>query len=127
MTDLELAELARLVDAATPGPWRWVDGDPRDSELRKLLGSEDRAVLDFGSDEQYYPSAGEEPSNADAALIAAARTALPALVAFARECKEVLREMAEGPGVAVSSDECVGCLRRRGEHTHDCALAALIK
>ena len=62
----------------TPGPWKWRPGqDPEDgytcnTYLDELVSESGGRILWLGSCEQYYPTAGEEPNEADAALIAAA-------------------------------------------------------
>jgi hypothetical protein len=63
----------------TPGPWRW-HCEPQGIDERKwtrcnegqLLGKDDAEVLWLGDGETYYPSRGEEPTEEDAHLIAAA-------------------------------------------------------
>lgn len=76
MSAPDLAALRELLDAATPGPWEWRP-KMRDSEVRDLVHIHDPRlhptnVLKTTED---WP-----PTEADAALIAAAVTALPALL-----------------------------------------------
>lgn len=70
----------------TPGPWKWVEYPNNLNEkgkyemdmpqLKNELGEE---VCNFGSSEQYYPTEGSPPGDADAKLIAAAPDLLEAL------------------------------------------------
>ena len=62
----------------TPGPWWWDDG--KDTEQPKLMAPSGK-VCDFGDREQYYPTAGQPPSDADASLIAES----PVLLAVVEE------------------------------------------
>jgi hypothetical protein len=57
----------------SPGPWRWVyaDGGQIEGPLGRFVDANGEVVCDFGSDTQYYPTAGTEPSDANARLIAA--------------------------------------------------------
>lgn len=104
MTDLDLDRLRALADAATPGPWvdyneradlaadirpMWVVGQMDESGVNWI-----RDIADVGGDDQ---------DAADAAFIAAARTAVPALTARAEAAEaEVERLRAE-------VDRCDGC------------------
>ena len=75
----------------TPGPWRWYEPDD-ETTMAMLVGplfdpnvrysERQHEVCDFGDCEQYYPSNGTEPSDADKALIAAAPDLLAACVRF---------------------------------------------
>ena len=65
----------------TAGPWRWVEssdglktpeGHALYGNLPALVAADGTAICDFGDDEQYYPMAGNAPSDANARLIAAA-------------------------------------------------------
>jgi len=91
------AEWKSLADAATEGPWYW-----RNTQDVYLFGARSRVVMAFnrmgmqraqpvfrGKDDLLYP-AGKENINgfADAAFIAAAREAVPALLADAAEWEE---------------------------------------
>jgi hypothetical protein len=74
----------------TPGPWRWIEA--KGSTNAKLVGVEYDGksgtgrnawelrgeVCDFGDSTQYYPTEGNEPSDADMRLIAAAPELLEA-------------------------------------------------
>jgi hypothetical protein len=79
----------RRVGRHTPGPWEWKDGEYADTpELAAPTGR----VCWFGNDEQYYPTCGEPPNEADMTLIAAAPELLECLRAvellFAPHCKD---------------------------------------
>lgn len=84
---MNLESLRKLCDAATPGPWRlderipeW-DGDGSYSIVVPHLGEQMLA-----DDTRYYPTA---PPTEDARFIAAARTALPLLLAVAEAARGI--------------------------------------
>jgi hypothetical protein len=78
----------------TPGPWHWKDGEEED--MPELVAPTGR-VCWFGNDTQYYPTAGEPPSEADCRLIAAAPDLLQAL----RDLVDVMTGRMEGETVAL--------------------------
>lgn len=86
----------------TPGPWRWVDRssswDYKD-ELPRLESDEGAEVLWLGDNETYYPTAGNRPNEADAALIAAAPELLEALKALLAVVEEDDFDLAMNHGV----------------------------
>ena len=95
---MKLAELKALEAAATPGPWGFVRRThkcvigPRGTGY--ILAAIERKAL-------VYAGRDTGDAEADAALIAAARNALPALIACAKACEQVavLAEYATtGPG-----------------------------
>ena len=75
----------------TPGPWRWYKPD-NDTAMASLVGplfdpkepyfKQQHKVCDFGDCEQFYPTEGTEPSDADKALISAAPDLLAACICF---------------------------------------------
>jgi len=75
----------------TPGPWRWYTPDDGTSNAM-LVGprfdpnatylKREHEVCNFGDREQFYPTDGTEPSDADKALIAAAPDLLAACLRF---------------------------------------------
>lgn len=73
MADIDIDEIERLADAATPGPWGWWP--------HYGIGWEDRGVT-LGLD-----NADESPSD-NQRFVIAARTAVPALVAEVRRLRE---------------------------------------
>lgn len=92
MTDEELAELERLCAAATPGPWYW---NAEDEEMHTTV-----AVREEWPPGEWYDrtivldgvwwntgDAGVRASESDIAFIAAARTALPRLIAEVRRLR----------------------------------------
>jgi hypothetical protein len=91
MADLDLDTLERLHGEATAGPWEAVRESvvmPDGSELPYSDSALIRcACRSIGGLEAYF-------LDADAALIAAARNALPALLAAARERDELRAEVA---------------------------------
>ena len=90
MTQQELDALKALADAATPGPWEvehhsgiLVDGVP---STCAVLTSQEYDMASFGDDLQGY---------FDAAFIAAARAAVPALIAEVERLREELDDYAD--------------------------------
>lgn len=113
MTDAELAELERLCEVATPGPWEWEAGMFTGAAGRPY-NLQVRVASPWGEGE-LHPHVllktvnGWEPKDSDAAFIAAARTAVPALIAEVRRLRDALesewygapltdKERAEPPG-----------------------------
>lgn len=88
--------LVRLSDGLghTPGPWHWDDGE--DQDMPKLMAPSGE-VCNFGNDEQYYPTAGDPPNEADSRLIAAA----PKLGHALRDLVDVMTGRMEGETVAL--------------------------
>jgi hypothetical protein len=82
---MKLDELKRLDAAATPAPWAIEDTD---DGFRYVMATHDRPWRQpICSNVTYYPTAvGVQ----DQALIAAARNALPKLIAVAEAAKELL-------------------------------------
>lgn len=77
----------------TPGPWYWgKDPKGRFSEPY-LLAGDGTVICHFGDDEEYYPTEGDIPSEANARVIAAA----PDLLAYA-ECMEAFNAWAYHKG-----------------------------
>lgn len=85
MTEEELAALEALTEAATAGPWEWNDHDLH--------------AVSVANDDPWDPASGQKiivtdsgaypPEKDDAAFIAAARTAVPALIAEVRRLRAV--------------------------------------
>lgn len=84
ITDAELAEWKALADAATPGPWKHVTGEDAEPMWDVCICGSGNDGVDHAiyadSDKPELTSA-----DADAAFIAAARTALPRLLARERD------------------------------------------
>lgn len=73
----------------TPGPWHWVPSPhATHPDMGAFFSDGGQRVCWFGDAEQYYPSQGEPPSDADARLIAAAPDLLDAL----REARDALHQ-----------------------------------
>jgi len=62
----KIAEIRKALDAATPGPWKWID--PGGYDRKKLVGEHE--IMNFGASMSYLEFAGQEPDDADAHLIA---------------------------------------------------------
>lgn len=98
---MNLEELKKLCDEATPGPWEWreCDGDGPFYVLGgpvtyKSPSVDPNKVLDDGSSSaEYSPSI--TPDSPDAKFIAAARTALPQLISRLERYEEALKEIQE--------------------------------
>lgn len=117
ITATELDELERIAKLATPGPWRVdEDGDLRAGGPAAYLRS--LATL-------YAPIVDDDDSrnDADVAFIAAARDALPRLIAQVRELENRL-DLADQRTVALmrmTAPVCFGCNgKRTGTHCADC-------
>lgn len=92
----------------TPGPWHIVksmgfediQGNSETSDITNLMGfvnSEGKRVCWFGDATNYYPTEGDEPSEDDANLIAAAPDLLEALLGFvSMKCETAGVEDLEG-------------------------------
>lgn len=101
LVTIDLDEIQRLADEATPGPWHWTDhrvsdlvgigGDEHYSYETEVLeathggecGCRSACILDLTINDH------------DRAFIAAARTAIPALVARVRELEAENRRLCE--------------------------------
>lgn len=80
MSDLDLKEISRLCEAATPGPWKtWPDGTEESVESESL----GRFVCHLNSNMRDYRE--------DSAFIAASRTLVPALSAEVKRLREQVR------------------------------------
>lgn len=101
VTEAKLAEWERLAEAATPGPW-WVTGQPWGDETSVHAGPSDDPhtmtfpVCDFDLMSHQFGDAFDGTDSDDIpemvapnmALIAAARQAVPALIAEVRRLRE---------------------------------------
>jgi hypothetical protein len=89
----------------TPGPWTWevLDG----TDVGSIDGPDGKRACWFGDDEQYYPTGGTPPDQADLALMLAAPDLLAAL-------KRSLDWLASYPG-------------GNAQHAYDAARAAIAK
>jgi hypothetical protein len=118
----DLAQLQQLCDAATPGPWTAITDNRRKTGIGIVGATADRgtgqAIAVFASTNGHR--------NADAQLTAAARTALPDLIALAAELRQqkaslqrahnaVLNLHRRYRGVA-DVDSCEECSRVSSEH-----------
>ncbi len=108
MTVEELQEWANLAEAATPGPW-WVNKYATDmscTEHEVGVRTDDMILASMGIDDVAMP---------DASFIAAARDAVPALIA---EVRRLQAELAAVP---------VGAIRHMRDFTVDYAVAGSIE
>ena len=97
MTDLNIAELERLLEAATPAPWIFQDGRSREGDsIEKLVAEIGKAEPD--EEQEYGQVLYENDGHSDAQiganweLIAALRNAAPALIAAAKRAEAAERE-----------------------------------
>lgn len=103
MTRPDLDALSALADAATPGPWEnygyedrpnWIIGHSPDGPEGGYYGKVDvLCIQDENLDGSYM-------NDADAEFIAASRTAVPALIAYARELEQRIDELGRITGDA---------------------------
>ncbi len=91
---LDIAELERLAAAAAPGPWFY--SETQDEYPVVYVEASNAATVLFESD---------WGTRADAAFIAAARTAVPALVARVRELERALAERERQLAAALATSE----------------------
>lgn len=100
MDTAELARLKALADAATPGPWKrstksW-DGDDIHTIVVNVGNGDEAEVLQEPTDFSCYPSGSFVTTSGTVANLdfaAAARTAVPALIAEVERLKEKIRRM----------------------------------
>lgn len=88
MTNEERAELARLAEAATPGPW---ESRPHDDDDYPTYDVYAEAMWS-----QIERFVADDLAPADAAFIAAARTAVPALLDENAALRAVLFDLVDG-------------------------------
>jgi hypothetical protein len=81
MTDDELAELERLMKKASPAPWRVEETRHRDYVDTRTLDADGHTV----ADDLFYSQSAVDVD--DQRFIAAARNALPRLIAALRAAK----------------------------------------
>lgn len=108
MTAEQLQKYTNLAEAATPGPW-WVNRYATDmscTEHEVGIRTDDMILASLGIDDVAMP---------DASFIAAARDAVPALVA---EVRRLQAELAAVP---------VGAIRHMRDFTVNCAVAGSIE
>jgi hypothetical protein len=87
MTDDDLDPLAELVRAATPGPWRWWTS----CSFRRLSSDATGKAGDVLHGVIHHDGVADVAcSDEDAAFIAAARAAVPELIAEVRRLREAL-------------------------------------
>src|SRR5687768_15286619 len=97
MTGERLAELERLCEAATPGPWYAPEQLGGHVWGDRALGQQSNEILYHHkvADCTYHADGGFEQRGQNAAFIAAARTALPELIA---EVRRLWAEVVNGSG-----------------------------
>lgn len=76
----QIEAIRRRAEAATAGPWTYIETTDDIYEMPKLEGAE-FTVMSFGDCTTYYPIEGTPPGDADADFIANAREDIPALLA----------------------------------------------
>lgn len=93
MSDDQMAAIRALCDAATPGPWKWWTS----CSWRRLKS--DRAGVSLSVAEPFVASDGHpdlDIKEADQAFIAAARTAVPALLDEVERLRAVVAKLSCG-------------------------------
>jgi len=106
---LDLDELQRLCDAATPGPWKFGDG----YAWFTVDGPDGREVCETGD--------ATDAAHHDGAFIAAARDALPKLIAEVRRLREAERVNRLWIPAARRNAICFACnLKRNRSVCGDC-------
>lgn len=106
MDDLDLDELERLANDATPGPWTLT------------------ARGGIRHDEEYIVDPNSVALNCDGRFIAAARTAVPALIAEARRLRAAEPTSSEAEAIArmlatYDSDYCGSDVAETVEHVRE--------
>jgi hypothetical protein len=86
LQDWELDSLQLKADSATAGPWEY-HGDPSDRHNDPYVSAGEQWICATSYDTQ-SKSRGTRDYHADAVFIAAAREAVPALIAEVRRLKE---------------------------------------
>lgn len=94
MSDIDTGELRELLAAATPGLWRFTDSETVDDvwDAGMTVVSNEGDPIANVLDEWYENDPGEPAPLNDAALIAAAVNALPALLDAADERDAAIRQ-----------------------------------
>ena len=100
MTPEEIAELKRLAEAATPGPWIAYDENEGVFPPRPLwCVANDQYHNPIGNDEPCFGATLEYGSGGDAEFIAAAREAIPRLIAHVEELQARIDRALDAGGV----------------------------
>lgn len=68
----KIDEIKATLTGATPGPWRWEEGNTEWRDLGRFIGANDWPICWFGNQTTYYPTQGDEPHETDIHLIAKA-------------------------------------------------------
>jgi hypothetical protein len=89
MTEQQLADLAARAAAATPGPWEARDQEGPSTLVHSVALKNCTVMHALYA---WWQGLGEKEALANAAFVAAAREAVPALIAEVREAREVARE-----------------------------------
>jgi hypothetical protein len=111
-----VSEIRQLLEAATPGPWRWDPHASHPTEMPELLGADDQTVCSFGDREQYYSTEGSAPGDADAALIAAAPRLLTAALGLIEQQQAAMTVLVESSQTAVNFLDSVEWTDTTSEH-----------
>lgn len=121
MTPAELAELRRIEQAATPGPWGVEYDGPDGACVRTEQPETDMPHLSKEKHVACYCFNGQlENPEADATFIAAARNALPALLDEVERLQAIVRDLAKhDPGEGGLEGEPMYCRFCNGAPTGD--------
>ena len=120
--ELDLDALAALEKAATPGPWEFYDRCGKGPEATD-------SHIGYEVEGPPQPMRGQFERGADAVFVAAARNALPRLLALAR-AGERLAALWRKHGWSLDAEAqdwlCPECCAVEPDHTATCPLAAAL-
>jgi len=88
LSEKQLGLLEALCDQATPGPWSYAEDDS--SGVWRILGPEGERLFEEPSSDSDEDTGSFDGSSADYRLVAAARTALPRLIAEVRQLRRAV-------------------------------------
>jgi hypothetical protein len=90
LDDKQLEQLQSLCEQATPGPWSYAEDDA--SGVWRILGPDGQRLFEEPSSDSDESTGEFEGSSADYRLVAAARGALPRMLAELRFLRRAVRQ-----------------------------------